>query len=274
MNRVSHQIAVFIYLFCVPYVTMAQSQRYNYPGGIINLEISKESTRLPEVKFGIRDATLIDNKNSWRILVGIDLETVPGEYLIYIKRQSEDSTPYSSKFEVIQQDTLILDLENDSQPASLHHDNFTDISFNNTVHPELPLAFPAQGMWADYFGYISASSQQKKLDTRNYISLTTTEIMTVTAPQHGIITRIIENESDDKQSTKKNFTLFLDHGRGLYSVISGVTDITIDVGNGVQAGAILGKVYSKSNDSSEPRTLIWQTVLNGAYVNPTILTKF
>lgn len=266
-------ILALIFLAHLLVTSHVRAQSYNYPGGIIDMEIAKESTRLPEIKYGIRDVTIIDQKNTWRILLGIDLKTIPGEYLIYVKRQSQDSSAYSEKFEVRQQDTRFIDAKTDRQTTAIYHDNFSDIAFYNTVQPELPLYYPAKGMWADYFGYINTTSAQTMVDARNYISLTTTELLTVTAPQNAIVSRIVENSSEDNENTKKNYTLFLDHGRGLYSIISGVTDITIETGNGVQAGAVLGKVYSASNNTSQPRTLIWQTVLNGAYVNPSIFIK-
>ena len=260
-----------IAIMVIPSVSFAQS--YNYPGGIIDFEITKESTNLPEVKYGIHDVTVIDNTFSWRIVLGIDLNTIPGVYLIYIKRQTEDSSAYNVKFEVQQQEPRFIDSPIDSQKMALYQQNFSDVGFNNTVQPELPLIYPAKGLWADYFGYININPKIDSVDARNYISLTTTELMPVVAPANAIISRIVEINTDRDNNDKKNYTLFLDHGRGLFSIISGVTDITIELGNGVKAGAVLGKVYSNGKTNSQPRTLIWQTLLNGAYVNPSILTK-
>ena len=64
--------------------------------------------------------------------------------------------------------------------------------------------------------------------------------------------------------------MFLDHGRGLYSVIRGVTDLSIETGNGVMAGAVLGKspVYEGRNS-----TISWQVIMNGVYVNPVLLVE-
>ncbi len=248
------------------------AQYDNHPGGIIDLEIAKQSTNLPDVKYGTKDVTVLDQGTSWRVLVGIDLTTIPGEYLLYIKRQSEDSNAYSEKFEVGHKIARFINSATDTQVSALYHDIFSDISFNNTNQPALPLSYPASGQWADYFGHINTNPLTDNVDARNFISLTTTEVIPVTSPQDAIVSHIIESDPNE-YNNKKNCILFLDHGRGLYSVLSGVTDLTIKVGNGVQAGAVLGKVYSDSNTNSQPRTLIWQTVLNGAYVNPIILTK-
>jgi murein DD-endopeptidase MepM/ murein hydrolase activator NlpD len=98
------------------------------------------------------------------------------------------------------------------------------------------------------------------------VSLTTTELSNVIAPQNAIVSRI---EFDENQTELA--TLFLDHGRGLYSIISGMSDLTVEIGNGVIAGAVLGKMPLDKTGS--PTTLIWQCVINGVYINPLILTK-
>ena len=273
MKQVSRLRLLLISFGCIVYSTLSYSQIANYPGGVVEFSIIKESTDLPEVKYGLQDVAVLDAKHSWRILLGIDLKTLPGEYLLYIKRQTDDSTAYNLKFEIAQQESSFINTSIDSQITAIYHDSFSDIEFNNSVEPELPLKHPAQGTWADYFGYININSDSNVVDARNYISLTTTNLIAVTAPQNAIISRVVENTPKDNTNNKKNYTLFLDHGRGLFSIISGITDITIEPGNGVKAGAILGKIYSDGNAGSEPNTLVWQTVLNGTYVNPSIFTK-
>jgi len=247
----------------------------NVPGGIIDFKLQKLSTDLPEIKYGLHEVTIIDKKSYWQVLIGIGLETIPGEYLLYVKHQLEDSVAFSQKFQVRQQPVeFITPQVANSQVLSIEHDNFSDIKFENTAEPTLPLRYPSQGHWANYFGHIHTKG--KNIKSRNFISMTTTALATVTAPQNAIVSRIIETPDATRakrNNHKANYTIFLDHGRGLYSVLTGVSDLTIEVGNGVLAGAVLGKIHSNDTTNSKPRTLIWQTVLNKAYVNPVILTQ-
>lgn len=254
-------------------LTDVYAQNNNYPGGVVEFEITKESTDLPEVKYGIRDVTIIDQQSHWRILLGIDLKTLPGEYLVYVKDQSENSSAYSLKFEVSQQKTQFFSSITAGSTTSIYHDKFSDIEFENSVQPELPLQYPAKGQWADYFGYVSNSTDIDDIDSRNYISLTTTELTPVIAPHNAIVSRIVETSSENGDIPKKEYTLYLDHGRGLYSILTGVSDLTIETGNGVLAGAVLGKIHSSDDSNSQPNVLTWQAVLNGAYINPNILIK-
>ena len=247
----------------------------NIPGGVINLKIKKLSEDLPEVKYGLHDVTIIDQKSHWQILVGVNLETLPGEYLLYVKHQLEDSIAYSHKFQVRPQSVEFISSEmRYSQIISIEHDSFSDIEFENTVQPEVPLNYPTQGHWSKDFGNIYTKGNNS--ESRNFIYLTTTEIATVTAPQNAIISKIIETPNKTQpqnNDTKTNYTVFLDHGRGIYSILTGVSDLTVETGNGVLAGAVLGKIHSNDITNKKPRTLIWQTVLNYAYVNPMLLTQ-
>lgn len=269
-----------IWLASVYLSTIVQAKDFQYPGGIVDLTLEKTSSDLPVIKYGLHETTIIDQGTHWRILVGISLDTLPGEYLLYVKHQTKDSVAFNKRFHINQKSTAFLKQEEFSSQTTTHnYDHFSDIDFTNSAAPEIPLRYPAKGQWANYFGAFDNSNTR----ARNFISLTTAEQITVVAPQNAIVTRIIENpikrtsqrnDSSRTSEQKANYTLFLDHGRGLYSILSGLMDITVETGNGVLAGNVLGKVHSQQNAlSNQSSTLIWQTVLNDAYVNPTILTQ-
>ena len=116
--------------------------------------------------------------------------------------------------------------------------------------------------WIKRFGQV-LNTKSEEVIRQNLISTVITNISTVVAPQNAIVSRIETDEFDIS-------TLFLDHGRGLYSVIRGVTDLSIETGNGVMAGAVLGKspVYEGRNS-----TISWQVIMNGVYVNPVLLVE-
>lgn len=238
----------------------------NFPGGIAEIRLEKLSDELPEIKFGIREPVLIEHKRYWRILIGIDLDTLPGEYLVYLKRSIEDSRSEHLTFTVEQRSYPLHSDKN--QSIKLAHKTFkslTDIDFTNTQQPNLPLRLPAAGQWTDTFGHIVINDKSNKAASQNLVSLTTTELLTVNAPQNAIVTKIETNKNGLS-------TIFLDHGRGLYSVLDGVTDLSVETGNGVVAGAVLGKLPSQV-DGNAIKRLTWQCIINGAYVNPLILTQ-
>lgn len=244
----------------------AAAQNFNFPGGVADLKLSKQHPDLPEIKYGIREPVIIDMNTHWRVLVGLSLQTLPGEYVLYTKHAGKDVSAQHEKFEVRQ----LSYPYHDEQTRSLHglrreHDSFSSIDFSNTQQPQLPLRYPIQGKWDDYFGHTLKGVDSEELVVQNLVSLTTTELLSVIAPQNAIISKIDTNEAQIS-------TIYLDHGRGLYSIISGVSDLSVEAGNGVVAGAVIGKLPSNSSNG-EPKQLTWQSVLNGVYVNPIILTQ-
>jgi len=247
-------------------VNAESNTSYSYPGGIAELRLNKLSDQLPEIKYGIHDPVLIEHKHYWQVLIGIDLETLPGEYLVYLKRSVEDARSEHLTFNVEQRSyPLHVDTKLSIKRAHKVHKSMSDIDFSNTQQPNLPLRPPAAGQWADNFGHIVIDNKKDKAASQNLVSLTTTELLTVNAPQNAIVSKIETNNNGLS-------TVFLDHGRGLYSIVAGVSDLSVEAGNGVVAGAVIGKLPSQK-DGNVIKRLTWQCILNGAYVNPLILTQ-
>lgn len=238
----------------------------SYPGGVAELSVEKLSEQLPEIKFGLREPVIIDQGSDWRVLVGLDLSTLPGEYLIYIKPAIKGLPARQKKFRVEQRDYPL-----DSKPGSpilnlsVKHEQFSELDYSNTQQPDLPLFAPAAGQWNDAFGHSAFDPKQQQLVRQNLVSLTTTEVLTVSAPQNAIVSKITMHED-------QSATVFLDHGRGLYSIISGIVDLTVETGNGIVRGAVIGKLMAPTAEQ-DAQVLTWQCVLNGAYVNPFILAQ-
>lgn len=256
--------------------SLAQSN-YNFPGGIAEFKITKQSSNLPEVKFGLREPVIIDVKGYWKVLIGLDLNLLPGEYVSYIKNEISDTEDTIGEHKTVLVRQMIypfVQLErtntpSNSWPIRLEHEDFSDIDFANTQQPSLPLKFPFEGDWSNTFGHKMYDTNSDTLHVPNSITVTTTRLGTVVAPQSAIVSKI-------KQTSDGSYTVFLDHGRGLYSVISGLDDLTIEIGNGIVAGAVIGKLPSNRNNGKQTmstKRLVWQTVLNGTYVNPFILTE-
>jgi murein DD-endopeptidase MepM/ murein hydrolase activator NlpD len=260
------QVALGLILLLQCLDSIGRTTEFNYPGGVAVLSIDKQNEALPEIKYGTREPVVLDREGQWQVLIGISLQTLPGEYLMYIKPAVKNMPARHKTFNV-KQYSYPLHSETDQSISEFFHEHETlsEIAFANTQQPYLPLQYPADGQWSDFFGHTVYDQRQQKTVAQNLVSLTTTELLSVKAPQNAIVTKI---ETDANQIS----TIFLDHGRGLYSVIGGVTDLSINTGNGVVAGAVIGKLPSQ-NSNEEAKQLTWQCILNGVYVNPIILTQ-
>jgi len=244
----------------------AKVGQFNHPGGVVMLDLAKQTTQLPEIRYGLREPVIIETKTHWHVLIGISLATLPGEYLVYVKRSSPDSEGEHLKIHIEQKEYPQFAANNGKRHKALTRprEKVSDIDFKNTQQPKLPLMLPTDGDWHDTFGHQIYYKKSRQLKSLNGVSMTTTKLTTVSSPQNAIVTRI-ETDKDNIA------TLYLDHGRGLFSILQGLTDITVEAGNGVVAGAVLGKLPGTTSNA-KPSSLIWQTQLNGAFVNPLLLT--
>lgn len=252
------------------------NDNFSHPGGIAELTITKNSTDTPEVMFGINEPVVIEYTDYWRILVGLSLETLPGEYVVYIKSGVNGSTVQFQKI-IVQQNNYPFREYSDQNDVINRHvvvkttDSFSDIDYSNTRQPSLPLRWPIEGSWSNNFGHKLYDSKLAALHTPNALVISVTELSTVVSPQTAIVSKIDTSASGIS-------TVYLDHGRGLYSILSGLSDITVDVGNGIASGAVIGTLLASAGSASDQpasagQTLIWQTVMNNAYVDPQLLTQ-
>ena len=247
---------------------------YNFPGGIAELRLPKLPSSLPVVKFGIAEPPIIESEKHWRILIGLNLAMLPGEYLVYVKQSDSDLPATSLKFNVVQKIypiTNIDDVRSAVHSKDISHNKFSETDFENSEQPQLPLKPPIDGAWIDVFGSIAASNDPLSNSTetlvQNYVYLSSSNLSIITAPQNAMVSRIIQSTEPETLAT-----VFLDHGRGVYSILSGVADLSVEVGDGIVAGAVIGKLPSSIN-ADQSSTLIWQSIINGVYVNPLILTE-
>ena len=251
----------------------ASVNQFNHPGGVVEVNIERLSSELPEIRYGLDEPVILEHPDSWRILIGIDRATLPGEYIVFIKRKLQDARAFHETFQ-IQQKTLtpIIQQWPDDLPAKINHEQLSDLDFTNTEQPGIPLQLPAQGDWKNTFGQNLMLAGQQRSTEVNFTMLTAVQNQLILAPHNAIVSKISpfslnpSKPNNNQPEATPLYTMVLDHGRGLRSIISGISDLTLKTGNGVVKGAVIGKV-------GKNKTLFWQSMMNNAYVNPLILTQ-
>ena len=256
-------VLFFLGLLC----TLPSYAQNNFPGGYIDLKLEKLNNNLPEIKFGLREPVIIDEQAHWRVLIGLDLALLPGQYVLYYKHAGDNSSGEHKTIEVLQKVYPFQDLREADLDDTI--DNYapveiSSIDFSNTQQPQLPLMVPLQGDWTLHFGYQWIVQGSNDVITSNAISIRADQYSSVLAPQNAIVSNIVMDEQELA-------TVVLDHGRGLYSVLRGLTDLTVDIGNGVVSGAVLGRLPAPTDVAKSK--LVWQTQLNGVFVDPSLLSE-
>lgn len=283
------------------------AQHYNFPGGVVDLRWPKTSDELPIVKYGLSEPILFDLGDSWRCLVGLELDTLPGEYVVYVKESDSELPAFALRFSVEQRLYPVFTARIPKAEYSQRIDKFSILDFVNSIPPELPLQPPVDIDWQDTFGRVFVDENQAQ-SSSDFVSqngqilsiatVSTGGALVVVAPQNGIVCNLYPSPNR-RAGDDESMLLIIDHGRGLFSCLDGIRDLTVELGNGVVRGAVLGKVQREqrgtegnrsafdtkakqtesrltattTNAEAEQIAFRWFCIINNAYVNPLILTE-
>lgn len=254
---------------------LVSDEKFNFPGGVIEVRLEKQSDQIPDIKFGLANPVIIEYKDYWRVLIGVGLDVLPGEYVMYYKPNFDGASGEYRSLSVQQKVYPFTKYQSNQakelQRAHKTHDSFSDLDYENTQQPSLPLSLPVKGIWSDYFGHVLFDEKTSRMLTPNALVLQSSEETVIRSPQNAIVSKIRTDQAGISE-------LVLDHGRGLFSILSGVTDLTVETGNGIVAGAVLGRLIEVDSPTirqaaAQRPKLVWQTVVNGAYVDPMILSQ-
>jgi hypothetical protein len=271
-----------------PKSMMSLDVTHAYPGGVVELKWAKVSAELPLVKYGLEEPAITETQGFWRVLIGLSLDTLPGDYVLYIKEPESELPGTSVTFSVEQKRYPVTVSEGPLPQFKSLPDPLSVLDYLNSVPPKLPFRPPVDESWEGNFGRVFTGRQangSSRSVTQDFCSFNTNEIKMVIAPQNGIICRI------DQDSENSPARLVIDHGRGVYSVLDGVYDLSIELGNGIVGGAALGRLKPQNDLAGReetdlvdtltrrptvtpsPGTLNWYCLLNSAVVDPMILTR-
>ena len=239
--------------------------QYSFPGGLNQTLIAKQGKELPEAKFGTQNLLILDQGRNWRVMTGLGLDVLPGEYVIYFKHSVPGSSGEHIAIFVEQKDYQFS--ESDSEHSYNDHKigipkSLSQLEYSNTSEPKFPLMLPADGDWRLDFGrkYI----RNNEIHSIDKIALQLAGDLEIRAPQDAIVSNIESSEDGLK-------TIILDHGRNLYSVIDGINDTSLTPGRGVKLGQVIGRAGTTID--SIGTFLTWQIVLNNAAIDPNIVTE-
>ncbi len=291
-----------IAIFCCSQLSFAQdiaehvpNNNFSYPGGVALLKLPKTSNSLPSVRYGLKEPAILDQGSHWLVLLGIGLDQLPGEYVVYTRQTGESESAQFKKFEVIHKNYPLESSESAQRKDIAKIDALSELDFSNTQPPKLPMQLPFEAQWDEQFGKLTVSNKDADSLVQNHSSARAATNTLVKAPQQGIISNIIDAPKGAIGNTK---VLVIDHGRGIYSLLHGVTDLAVEIGNHVVTGAVVAKVPAPGgtrsgagrasvtgispkqrlnrdnrNANTDMARVFWQVQLNDVLVNPLILTK-
>lgn len=237
-----------------------------YPGEILSISYQRVDEQIPEFYFGRKRLAAIAVGDHWRVFTGISANMIPGRYVITVTQpdKSNEKIDFTIKpsrnalatsRSIDRPSNFILNRLQSRKKKKTPQFKIPELPWANLT-PTFPIKHPAKGQWSQNFGEIQIDNDGLK--RLNHIQLVTTEPQPVLSPADAICLEISEKEGI--------YSIWLDHGMGLFSHISGLKNVTIEEQDKIVSGSMISNIIDQKNTS--PQTIKWRILFNGALVNP------
>ena len=237
------------------------------PGGVAVIDLGPADQVAPAVSWGDQALAVIREKGRWVALLGIPLDTLPGELEIRvskgntkevktvavgIKNYPEQRLTIKDKRKVEPTAEDLARIEREQKITDAVKKRFSD------PMPDTPLDQPAPGPLSSRFGLRRIFNGQP----RNPHAGLDVAAGTGT-PVHAPSDAVVANTGDYFFNGN---TVFLDHGQGLISAYMHLSRIDVRPGQMVKRGEVLGAIGATGRVTGPH--LHWAVILNNTPVDP------
>jgi len=240
------------------------------PGDIVIITVTGVTGPV-EGKFGDKKLYFIPAKDSFTAVLGVDLFTEPGTYMLHIaargKVLSSSVTVVQKKYPVqkltLPRDMVELSPENEARAdreqkkVAAIWPNETERTWNgNFINPR-------EGEISTRFGLRRIINGITK-NPHSGVDVAADEGQEVYAPNYGTVTLV------DDQFFSGN-SVILDHGQGIYTMFFHLSKVLVKEGQQVKKGDVIAHVGSTGRSTGAH--LHWGVRVQGARVDPLLLIK-
>ncbi len=240
--------------------SFAQPYPVHHPvaGGIAVIALYVDSDKDISAKFGRTPILVLKRKGSWFGVVGIDLETAQGNYLVTVALAEED--PVTREFSVQPYGHPLM-------TQRKHAAATAQLKPPNAWRPELDATFPLLPPVAvkTIVPFGTRYAAEKNSEPERSVVFRVSGKQAVAAPGEGIVVKVVETQDQGA------FYITIDHGMGLFSCLGPVARALKQSGQTTAKGEIIGEL---DPEGTGVKVLYWKTALNGAAVDPLLFTEF
>ena len=270
-------VVIFIAALCSVAAFAAQTiitpRHSPVPGGIAVIELAAStSAARPTAYYQSKRVMVIGGAGHWQAVVGIPLDTSPGEQTLEISVPGSEPQQVSFSVQAKEYETQHLTITNKRmvEPSAtdlLRIEKETKIIQTSLRHfseaDEVPLNFavPVQGPLSSPFGLRRFFNEQPR-KPHSGLDLAAPKGAPIKAPAAGTVIAVGNYFFNGN-------TVVLDHGQGLISMYSHMDRITVKEGQHVTLGTPLGAV-GMTGRVTGPH-LHWTISLNDTRVDPLLL---
>ncbi len=229
------------------------------PGGVVMIELGPVRMPRPEARFGGEPVLVTEQRDYWIALVGIGLDTVPGDYIVTVLQDGQ--RPHSRVF-TVRPYTYPIASDGDAPARPVERESVPrgDLvaAWRDTLDAAMPLVSPVAGRIAAQFGTRRLHDDTLE-EPLPYLEFAVDDGTTIRAPGAGVVTLV---PATDKTAG----AVLVDHGMGLQSVIAPLTTPAVTTGQTVNGGDPLGRWHSDA--AGHIGSIRWSLSMNGVFVDP------
>lgn len=240
------------------------------PGGVAVVDLPVTGESRPAVRYRDRQALVVpDEEGGWRAVLGIPLDTEPGQQSFFLARpdgsesrlhfQVEEKTYAESRITIADENMVTPDAEA-MERIRQERPVINEAQEHFSAVDDVPLAFelPIRDRMTSAFGKRRFINDQPR-NPHSGLDIAGATGTPIYAPAAGEIIETGHFYFNGK-------TVFLDHGRGLISIFSHMDSIEVETGQRVEPGEQLGTV-GMTGRVTGPH-LHWSVSLGNTKVNP------
>ncbi len=231
----------------------------------------KSPVSAPIVHYNGQRVLLTPASQGWRAIVGLPLDTTPGEHTLHI--QPASGPPQRVTFMVhnkeyaVQRLTIKDQRKVEPNPEDMkrikHEATQINAAFTQwSEQLQVPMNFlkPADGEYSSPFGLRRFFNDQPR-NPHSGLDIAAPKGAPVYAPTDAIVISVGDFFFNGN-------TVFLDHGQGLVTMYCHLDDITVQPGTRITRGTVIGHI-GMTGRATGPH-LHWGVSLNNARVNPAL----
>lgn len=249
--------------------TAAATEQSLRAGGIAIVDIGTADRTAPAATYNNRPVLIMQRGDRWLAVVGIPLSTEPGRLRLMV--DGKETAIEISKHAYREQHLTVTNQSyvtpNPEQLQRIGRErkiiNAALTNFRNIPIDGVSLATPVEGPRSSSFGLRRFFNEQPRSPHKG-MDIAAGSGRPITVPRNGVVTAIGNYFFNGN-------TVIVDHGQGFVTLYCHLSEISVEVGQVVATGEILGAVGSTGRVTGPH--LHFGTYLNGTAVDPALFIQ-
>lgn len=253
---------------------IARTFQHAFPGGVLAVPLVADLARKPQVTLGDRHVMVVkDSDGQWVAVVGLDLETRPGEHHITVVNAQParrigfqvGTRTYKSQHITLKNKKHVNPDPDQLRRFQREYDEQIQAynRFSTTGPSNVLFDKPVDGPLSSPFGLRRFFNGEER-NPHSGLDFAVPAGTPVRAPADGVVTIVADYFFNGK-------TVFVDHGQGLITMYCHLSAFDVQVGDTVKRGQVIAR--SGATGRVTGAHLHWNVSLNGARVDPALFLK-